>query len=132
MSSNSKRAKSFQFKKNGRLASESKDAGLPFKFYHTDISGVVDIPQKYDFIYTSNLSDYVKKDKLVLYRENLYNHLNKGGIVLSSCLNGAETEQKRFMKKYFKYRKLFSYDENLCSLDLVGYRYKKRMVKRII
>jgi len=103
-----------------------------FKFYHADISGIFDVPQKYDFIYTSNLSDYVKKDKLVLYRENLYNYLNKGGILLSSCLNGAETEQKRFMKKYFKYRKLFSYDEDLCSLDLVGYRYKKRMVKRII
>ena len=102
-----------------------------FKFYHADISGIFDVPQKYDFIYTSNLSDYVKKDKLVLYRENLYNHLNKGGIVLSSCLNGAESEQKRFMKKYFKYRKLFSYDD-LNSFDLVGYRYKKRMIKRII
>ena len=103
-----------------------------FKFYHTDISGVVDIPQKYDFIYTSNLSDFVKKDKLVLYRDNLYNHLNKGGIVLSSCVYGAETKQKRFMKKYFKYRKIFSYDEDLSALNLVGYSYKKRMIKRTI
>ena len=103
-----------------------------FNFYHTDISGVVDIPQKYDFIYTSNLSDFVKKDKLVLYRDNLYNHLNKGGIVLYSCVYEAETKQKRFMKKYFKYRKIFSYDEDLSALNLVGYSYKKRMIKRTI
>jgi len=103
-----------------------------FKFYHADISGFFDIPQKYDFIYTSNLSSYLNKNKLALYRENLYNYLNKGGIVLSSCLNGIEKEEKSFMKKYFKYRKLFSYDKHLSDLNLVGFSYKKRMVKRII
>lgn len=104
------------------------------KFYNKDISLIFDIPDKYDLIYTSNLSDYVEGDKIKLYRDNLYNHLNDGGIVLSSNLSGVGPSfyKRRIMKKCFKYDEI-SVKNDCDSEDAnIGYSYKKRKFKRFI
>ena len=106
-----------------------------FMFYDKDISLVFDIPKKYDIIYTSNIGDYIEKDSLILYRNNLYNHLNSGGIVLSSNLShnlhySILIYQKRVMDKYFKFNEIsLRYEDNL--MNDIGYYYKKRRIKKI-
>lgn len=108
-----------------------------FTFYNIDISNFFDLEKKYDYIYTSNLSDYIKDDKLTIYRDNLYNHLNKGGVVLSSNLSGSiycyqYSNQRKIMERYFKFKCITDWNEELLDSDDIGYSYKKRRIKRII
>lgn len=108
-----------------------------FNFYNNDISLPLDIPKKYDFIYTSNLSDYIKDERLKIYRDNLYNHLNKGGIVLSTNLSGSITCnkyicQRKVLRRYFKYKRISRLNDEIFGRDDIGYSYKKRRIKRII
>ena len=80
------------------------------------------------------MSDYVEGDKIKLYRDNLYNHLNDGGIVLSSNLSGVGPSfyKRRIMKKCFKYDEI-SVKNDYDSEDAnIGYSYKKRKFKRFI
>ncbi len=96
-------------------------------FYNKDISRIFDIPESYDLIYTSNLSDYLDGDRIHIYRDNLYKHLNKGGIILSSCIcSGPDKKQHQIMKYSFKHKDIVD-DGNY-----IGYYYKKRKIKRII
>ena len=108
-----------------------------FSFFNKDFSLPLDIPKKYDCIYTSNLSDYIKDERLKIYRDNLYNHLNKGGIVLSTNLSGSINCnkymcQKRALRSHFKYKKISSLNEEFMERDDIGYSYKKRLIKRIM
>ena len=108
-----------------------------FDFYNIDISRLVDLEKKYDFIYTSNLSDYINDERLTIYRDNLYNHLNRGGIVLSSNLSGSiycykYYSQRKIMGRYFKFKCISDWNKELFEMDDIGYSYKKRLIKRII
>ena len=108
-----------------------------FSFHNLDFTLPFDLSKKYDFIYTSNLSDYIKDERLKIYRDNLYNHLNKGGIVLSSNLSGSinchkYVTQRRALRRYFKFRNIRYFNKEFMEVDDIGYSYKKRRIKRII
>ena len=100
-------------------------------FYNFDISKKVNINEKYDIIYTSNISEYFDNDiKLYkTYRNNLNVLLNKNGIVV--CSNVVSDDKNKLcedvMKRYFKRYDLDvsddSYPTNVKSLC---YYYKKR------
>lgn len=62
---------------------------IDFNYYNVDIFyDTSSINNKYDVIYKSNISEYApkKKEDIIRYRNNIYNLLNKNGVVLSSCL----------------------------------------------
>ena len=108
-----------------------------FSFHNLDFSLPFELSKTYDFIYTSNLSDYIKDERLKIYRDNLYNHLNKGGIVLSSNLSGSinchkYVTQRKALRRYFIFRNIPYYNEEFMEVDDIGYYYKKRRIKRII
>lgn len=108
-----------------------------FSFHNLDFTLPFDLSKKYDFIYTSNLSDYIKDERLKIYRDNLYNHLNKGGIVLSSNLSGSinchkYVTQRRALRLYFKFRNISYFNKEFMEVDDIGYSYKKRLIKRIV
>lgn len=108
-----------------------------FSFHNLDFSLPFELSKTYDFIYTSNLSDYIKDERLKIYRDNLYNHLNKGGIVLSSNLSGSincykYVTQRKVLRHYFKYKKISNFNDEMMEIDDIGYSYKKRRIKRII
>ena len=57
-------------------------------FYNVDISEEFILDKKYDVIYTSNIHDYITyKPKIERYRDNVYDLLKPGGIVISSNLS---------------------------------------------
>ena len=108
-----------------------------FSFHNLDFTLPFELSKTYDFIYTSNLSDYIKDERLKIYRDNLYNHLNKGGIVLSSNLSGSinchkYVTQRKALRRYFIFRNIPYYNEEFMEVDDIGYYYKKRRIKRII
>ena len=102
-------------------------------FFNTDISSVIHIPNKYDFIYTSNLSDYISNERIALYRNNLFEHLNDGGIVLCSNVGsrGPNSHQKRIVKRCFKYNDINVLNSDNLEDDKIGYCYTRRKIKRL-
>lgn len=74
-------------------------------FRNIDITKSVDFGKKYDIIFTSNVADYVSQDEkcLKLYRDNLDNHLKKGGsIIRCHIVNGRNSRMERriFLEKF--------------------------------
>ena len=89
-------------------------------FYNIDITKEFSIDRKYDYIYTSNIHDYIGSFKeLEIYRDNLYNLLNDNGVVISSNLsyNLCNSNELGIFSSKFDYEIL---DNN------VGYVYKKK------
>ena len=74
-----------------------------FEFYNIDLSSCLDINKKYDFVFVSNIVDYV--DNLELYRDNLYNLLNDNGVVICSNVGtyDCHNAQRVVFEKKFRY-----------------------------
>lgn len=102
-------------------------------FYNVDISDNIDFPCKYDYIYTSNLSEYLSDEQFKSYIRNLYNLLYSNGVVLSSnlCSNYLSFNQRRIINKYFKTSKILFVDD-FQDVDVIGFNFKKRKIKRLI
>lgn len=101
--------------------------GLDFNYYNVDVSKVKDIGEKYDVIYTSNISEYfLTSEEIDKYRESMCNSLGDGGIVISS--NVAQRfptlKEKLVMSKSFKYHDLSFVD--IINPNSKGYYYTKR------
>ena len=89
-------------------------------FYNVDISEEFILDKKYDVIYTSNIHDYITyKPKIERYRDNVYDLLKPGGIVISSNLSHGvcNANELGLFSSKFNYEIL---DDN------VGYVYKKK------
>lgn len=97
-----------------------------------DLSDEVDIEKKYDFIITSNISEYFCDDEeqIIRYRDNLYKLLNKEGKVVCSHLMDRYTSvaERRIFKQFFS-REEFPkyYDEKLGCYFPPGYSYTKKI-----
>ena len=99
-------------------------------FHNIDISDYINIKEKYDIIVTSNIVDWFHGDrgKIEDYKDNLYNLLNKNGIVLCSDLSGkygASDVQKRIFEKKFNYYQLPEFKMNECNVT-PGYVFQKK------
>lgn len=109
------------------LANNIKDVGKikerinndDINIYNIDISKRVKIGKRYDVIFTSNISDYIKHDykSYRLYRDSLDSLLSKEGkIVCSNVLRGRasyhekEVFEKRFNLEYLPYIKVKSFE----------------------
>ena len=93
-----------------------------FEFYNIDLSSCLDINKKYDFVFVSNIVDYV--DNLELYRDNLYNLLNDNGVVICSNVGtyDCHNAQRVVFEKKFRYEPIV----NLFGpFGNPGYYYKK-------
>jgi len=55
-----------------------------FNIYCVDISKNIINGKKYDIIFKSNISDYVRSDNYSFYLDNLDQHLSDGGIIVST------------------------------------------------
>lgn len=83
-----------------------------FSFQNIDISCKMNLQKKYDIVVVSNIFDWLllknNLTALETYRDNLYNLLNDGGIVLSSNVgsSGASKSQRIIFEKNFEYYKL--------------------------
>ena len=98
--------------------------------YNINIVDKNDIKNKYDVIYTSNISEYIDDDKdIISYRDNLYDLLNESGVVI--CTNfstyGASYNEHKIFDEKFLYRELPNV--KISSRDYEespGYVYTKR------
>ena len=101
-----------------------------FNFYNIDIANQVKIPRKYDIVYTSNISHYVKKSGTFnSYRLNLKRLLNKNGIIISSCISGYGSleEERSVLEKNFSHHILPEiYEPHLLDSYSPGYYYTKK------
>ena len=100
------------------------------KFYHIDLTKNVNVGSKYDYIYTSNIHEYIESDEqFVIYRNNLNRLLKKNGIVICTNVmeNGPKEEDNKIMNRKFKcnYLPIIDYDYGV-GVDSLGYYYKKR------
>lgn len=105
-----------------------------FSFYNIDITKSVEIDQKYDVIYTSNIAEFIHDmESFKIYRDNLDKLLEKDGVILSSRLMRAITSknERKIMGKCFKYKCLpAKVNEFGFEVD-PGYCYTKRRFKRL-
>ena len=100
---------------------------LDFNFYNADITLKNNIKNKYDYIYTSNISEYIQHVKdLEQYRDNLYDLLNDDGVVISSNVARVHPSilEKIVMRKKFKFHSLSFLDS--FNPNSFGYYYMKR------
>lgn len=105
----------------------------PINFYNIDLMDKINIPNKYDYIYVSNIREWIwLKDVFmrVNYKNNLYNLLKDDGIVICSTLDhypvGLDEEQSIFREQFsFNYVKgnMDSSDEKYRISP--GYYYQK-------
>ena len=101
-----------------------------FNFYNIDIAKPVSLDTKYDYIYVSNIGDYVSKspEAFRVYRDNLDSLLKDGGKII--CTNvikdGAGVDEKRIFEEKFKYHNMPKvYKYSIFSLEVPGYYYVK-------
>jgi len=102
-------------------------------FFNIDMSGQIDIPNKYHIIFTSNIADYISHDEqsFKLYRDNIDSLLTDDGIVVcSNVLRGRASilEKEIFLEK-FNLEEL-PYVENNNFTGAPGYVYKKKMLTK--
>ena len=101
-----------------------------FNFYNIDLSKRAKIPGKYDIIYTSNVSHYVKNSgNYNSYRFNLKHHLNRNGVIISSCVSGfgALEEERNILEKDFNLHVLPEvYQPHILDSYSPGYYYTKK------
>lgn len=97
-----------------------------FSFYRANIATNDEIEGKYDFIYISNIPDYVNTmDGVVLFRDNLYKLLKDDGIVCcSSVIKGKEISlvQEVVFEELFDYSSLVDKSDGI----MYGYCYTKK------
>lgn len=100
-----------------------------FNVYNIDISKPWNCDKKYDVIITSNISDYIPKnrDNFCFYRDNLERLLNDNGVVVCSKFNNHKTssiEREEFKNNFIRrdFPKIWVYGH----LESPGYSYKKR------
>ena len=101
-----------------------------FEFYNMDISKPSSLDKKYDYIYVSNIGDYVSKnpEAFRLYRDNLFRLLKDNGIVI--CTNvikdGACYDEKRLFREKFNCHNMPKvYRYSIFSPEVPGYYYEK-------
>ena len=97
--------------------------------YNIDISSNFTLDKKYDVIYVSNISNWLDKDKFILYRDNLYNLLNDSGYVICAnlSLNGPIAYEKEIFSSKFELHEMKSgYDFNVMVYRPPGYYYVKK------
>ena len=109
------------------LASKLKEK--KFNFYNIDISGKIEVPNKYNIIYTSNAADYLYHDKKTFesYRDNLDELLDDDGIVVcANVLRGRASiiEREVFSHKFLLSDLEYIEDKHFCGSP--GYVYKRR------
>ena len=101
-----------------------------FNFYNIDLAKKIKIPEKYDIIYTSNVSHYVKNTGTFnSYGLNLKHHLNKNGVIISSSISGfgAAEEEREILEKNFNHHILPEvYQPHLLDSYSPGYYYTKK------
>jgi len=88
-----------------------------FNFYNIDISDVFNLNKQYDYIYLSNISDYIDVYKFETFRDNLFNLLKKDGKIICSNFgyNVFRPNEFGIFSKKFNYEILD---------DDIGYVYK--------
>ncbi len=80
---------------------------IDFNFYNFNLFQKQHKHKKYDYIYTSNISEWIDRcsgdDSFRIYRDNLIKLLKKDGVVISSCINRKypSRQEKRIMEKNF-------------------------------
>ena len=97
--------------------------------YNIDISSNFILDKKYDVIYVSNISNWLDKDKFILYRDNLYSLLNDSGYVICAnlSLNGPTSHEKEVFEKNFDYYDLpVEYCSKKDEFIAPGYFYIKK------
>lgn len=98
-------------------------------FFNIDMSGQIDIPNKYHVIFTSNIADYILHDEtsFKIYRDNLDNLLTDDGIVVcSNVLRGrASILEREIFSEKFNLEEL-PYIEKDNFTGAPGYVYLKR------
>jgi len=104
-----------------------------FNFYNIDIKEEINSDKKYDFIYISNVLEWIirSKDDLCVVRDNLYNLLNEDGFVICSnvCKNGNNGIGSLIFEKNFDcYRLPYVKMKNNNKYFSPGYYYKKKVI----
>lgn len=104
-----------------------------FDFYNINLFQRHNIRKKYDVIYTSNILEWVSKDKeknnIKIYMNNIKKLLKKDGIVISSCINKKQPSrcELKIMEKYFDCFELESvFHRETSSYRSLGYYYKRK------
>ena len=97
------------------------------KIWNIDLSGNFKIDEQYDYIYTSNIVDYVPRNKVRIYRDNIYNLLKDGGIVICSNLTMNSVDKdlrlKNIFEERFQFGKIFKKTSDFIT---PGYYYIKK------
>lgn len=104
-------------------------------FKQMDISDEINASKKYDYIITSNISEYFPDnyDRLVRYRDNLYKLLKDDGKVISSHLINnfvPYSERKVFKDKFDLYDLPMYLDSYSHNYYTSGYCYTKKDVNK--
>lgn len=101
-----------------------------FEFYNMDISKPSSLDKKYDYIYVSNIGDYISKnpEAFRVYRDNLFDLLKDDGKII--CTNvikdGACYDEKRiFREKFMCHNMPKVYRYSIFSPEVPGYYYEK-------
>ena len=92
-------------------------------FYNMNLGDeFIPVRKKYDFVYTSNISDYICHSikGFTVYRDNLEQLINDDGAILSVNLRKLGFEEKF---KYHNMPKVYKY--SIFSLEVPGYYYVK-------
>ena len=96
-------------------------ANYPNKFRNLNLLSGVDIDDRYDIIMISNITEWTRDNiQLTNLSQNLYQLLNKDGIVLCSRFNSFPEKfdnEKRIFEKNFE---LYDYGKS------IGYSYIKK------
>ena len=95
--------------------------------FNIDISEEIDIDNKYDFIYTSNIVDYVSGvRKINLFRDNLASLLKENGIVICTNLGAyfINSDIKNSFEEKFEFRRMP--EVKTWGTTIPGHYYVKR------
>lgn len=95
------------------------------KIMNIDLSGNFSIDNKYDYLYTSNIVDYISIKNIIAYRDNIYNLLKDNGIVICSNLStdSIDEEIKCIFEERFKFGEISKIPS---EITIPGYYYIKR------
>lgn len=104
-----------------------------FNFYNIDLFKKQNLKKKYDVVYTSNIPEWISKDKeessIKIYMNNMKRLLKDDGIVISSSINkeGPSRMEKRIMNKNFDCFELEPvFHRETSSYRSLGYYYVKK------
>ena len=102
-----------------------------YRFFNVDIAENPNISEKYDYIYTSNIVDYISKKggALEQYRDSLDNLLaDDGTIICTNVINdGANKKEKKVFSEKFDIHsmpKVYKYSK--FKVDVPGYYYVRK------